>query len=57
LEVSKIVRGADSPDKSLTPQSEGLVAGFSLISKDEHDNIAKKFCVYDALLAFCKTNR
>jgi hypothetical protein len=60
LELSKIVRGADTPNRSLTLQSEGLVAiatGFGLISKDDHDNMAKQFCVYDALLAFCKSNK
>jgi hypothetical protein len=57
-ELAKIVRGADTPNRSLTPQSEGLVAvatGFRLISKDDHDNMAKQFYVYDALLAYCKS--
>jgi hypothetical protein len=60
LELAKIVRGADTPDRSLTPQSEGLVAiatGFSLISKDDHDNIEKQFHVYDALFAYCKSDK
>jgi hypothetical protein len=60
LELAKIVRGADTPNRSLTPQSEGLVAiaaGFSLISRDDHDNMAKQFHVYDALLAYCKSNK
>jgi hypothetical protein len=60
LELAKIVRGADTPNRSLTPQSEGLVAvaiGFSLISKDDHDNMAKQFYVYDALLAYCKSDK
>jgi hypothetical protein len=60
LELAKIVRGADTPNRSLTPQSEGLVAiaaGFSLISKDDHDNIARQFHVYDALLAYCKSDK
>jgi len=59
LELAKIVRGADTPNRSLTPYSEGLAAlasGFSIISKDDHDNMAKQFYVYDALYAFCKSN-
>jgi len=58
-ELAKIVRGADTPNRSLTPQSEGLVAiatGFSLISKDDYDNMAKQFYLYDALYAFCKSD-
>jgi hypothetical protein len=60
LDLAEIVRGADTPNRSLTPQPEGLVAvatGFSLISKDDHDNMAKQFHVYDALLAFCKSGK
>src|SRR5918912_1443964 len=58
LELAKIVRGADTPNRSLTPQSEGLVAiasGFSIISINDHDNMAKQFYVYDALYVFCKS--
>jgi hypothetical protein len=57
-ELAKIVRGADTPNRTLTPQSEGLVAiatGFSINSKDDYDNMAKQFHVYDALLTFCKS--
>lgn len=56
-ELAKIVRGADTPNRSLTPQSEGLLAiayGFSMNVKDDHDNISKQFHVYDALHSFCK---
>ena len=59
LELAKIVRGADTPNRALTPQSEGLLAigaGFSLISKDDYDNMSKWFYLYDALYAFCKSN-
>jgi hypothetical protein len=59
-ELARIVRGADTPNRTLTPQSEGLVAiatGFSLNSKDDYDNMAKQFHVYDALYAFCKTRK
>lgn len=57
-ELAKIVRGADTPNRTLTPQSEGLVAiatGFAMNSKDDFDNIGKQFHVYDALYTFCKT--
>ena len=59
-ELAKIVRGADTPNRSLTPQSEGLVAiatGFAMNSKDDFDNMAKQFHVYDALYTFCKTKQ
>ncbi len=58
-ELAKIVRGADTPNRSLTPQSEGLVAiatGFAMNSKDDFDNIAQQSYVYDALYTFCKSN-
>ena len=60
LELAKIIRGADTPNRSLTPQSEGLVAvatGFSLTSKDDYDNMAKQFYVYDALFSYCKSDK
>ncbi len=59
LELAKVVRGADTPNRGLTPYSEGLAAlasGFSIIPKDDYDNMAKQFYVYDALYAFCKSN-
>ena len=59
LGLAKIVRGADTSNRSLTPYSEGLAAlasGFSIISKDDYDNMAKQFYVYDALYAFCKSD-
>jgi hypothetical protein len=58
VELAKIVRGADTPNRILTPQSEGLVAlatGFAMNSKDDFDNMSKQFYVYDALYTFCKT--
>lgn len=58
LELAKIVRGADTPNRSLTPQSEGLTAiaaGFGLVAKDDYDNMVKQFHVYDALYAYCKS--
>ena len=46
LVLAKIVRGADTPNRSLTPQSAGLVAiatGFSINSRDDHENMSKQF--------------
>src|SRR5713226_9442070 len=57
VELAKIVRGADTSNRTLTTQSEGLLAiayGFSVNTKDDHDNMAKQFHVYDALYSFCK---
>lgn len=57
LELAKIVRGADTSAKDLTPESRGLEAiatGFRQISKDDHENMKKQFPVYDALYAYCK---
>ena len=59
LELAKIVRGADTPNKSLTPYSEGLAAlasGFNIIAKDDYDNMAKQFYLNDALYALCKSD-
>jgi hypothetical protein len=55
--LSKIVRGADTDARQLTPESSGLYAlatGFQAIAKDDHDNIAKQFPAYDALYAYCR---
>ncbi|MDE1763845.1 MAG: chromate resistance protein [Thaumarchaeota archaeon] len=57
VELAKIVRGADTPNRTLTPQSEGLLAiayGFSMNVKDDFDNMEKQFHVYDALYSFCE---
>ncbi len=56
--ITKIVRGANTNDRKLTPYSEGLAAitaGFSVTSKDDYDNIAKQFPLYDALFGFCRS--
>ena len=58
LELAKIVRGADTANRMLTPESSGLFAiakGFRQISKDDYDNMKRQFPVYDALYALCKT--
>lgn len=57
LILAEIVRGADTEKRQLTPQSAGLAAiaaGFNFISRDDYDNMAKQFPVYDALYAFAK---
>jgi len=55
--LALIVRGADTGARHLTPESPGLYAvasGFREISRDDHENMARQFPVYDALLAFCR---
>jgi hypothetical protein len=57
LELARIVRGADTADKDLTPYSRGLEAiaeGFRTLGKDDHEINAKEWIVYDALYEFCK---
>jgi hypothetical protein len=55
--LALIVRGADTDARHLTPESAGLYAvasGFREISRDDHENMARQFPVYDALYAFCR---
>jgi hypothetical protein len=55
LELAKVVRGADTANRNLTPESPGLnsiAEGFRTITTDDFDNMAKQFYVYDALYAF-----
>ncbi len=55
--LAGIVRGADTDDRGLTPESAGLYAaatGFQAISTDDHENMARQFPLYDALYAFCR---
>jgi len=57
LELAKIVRGADTANRTLTPESHGLFAiacGFRQISRDDFDNMKQQFPVYTALYAYCK---
>ena len=59
LKLSEIVRGADTDDRGLTPESSGLYAaatGFQAISRDDFDNMARQFPMYDALYAYCSTH-
>jgi protein-tyrosine-phosphatase len=56
--LAAIVRGADTDDRGLTPESAGLYAaatGFQAISRDDFDNMARQFPMYDALYAYCRT--
>ena len=55
--LARIVRGADTPDKDLTPESRGLEAiaeGFRLLYQDDHEQLAAESVVYDALYAYCQ---
>jgi len=55
--LATIVRGADTDAKDLTPESRGLEAiaeGFQLVYRDDHEQIAREFPVYDALYAYCR---
>ena len=55
--LAAIVRGADTDDRGLTPESAGLYAaatGFQAISRDDFDNMARQFPMYDALYAYCR---
>jgi hypothetical protein len=52
-----IVRGADTADKDLTPESRGLEAiadGFRRLYDDDHVQLVAELIVYDALYAFCQ---
>jgi hypothetical protein len=56
-ELAKIVRAADTSDKSWAPKGIGLEAipdGFRRIAQDDHDNMKRQFPVYDALYAHCQ---
>jgi protein-tyrosine-phosphatase len=55
--LAPIVRGADTDDRGLTAESAGLYAaatGFQAISRDDHENMARQFPMYDALYAFAR---
>jgi protein-tyrosine-phosphatase len=56
--LAPIVRGADTDDRGLTPESAGLYAaatGFQASSRDDFENMARQFPMYDALYAYCGT--
>jgi len=55
--LALIVRGADTDQRDLTPESRGLVAiaqGFSLAYENDQQQLAAELPVYDALFAWCK---
>ena len=55
--LAPIVRGADTDDKTLTPESRGLEAiadGFRLVYQDDHELLERELSVYDALYAYCR---
>jgi len=55
--LATIVRGADTDDRGLTPESAGLYAaatGFQAISRDDVDNMSRQFPMYDALYEFSR---
>lgn len=55
--LALIVRGADTDDRALTPESWGLFAvasGFRDLARDDHDNMRLQFPAYDALYAYCR---
>jgi hypothetical protein len=61
LEVARIVRGADTADRGLTPESAGLYAiasGFHALSPgryaDDHALLDAEFPIFDALYAYCR---
>lgn len=55
--LARIVRGADTDDKDLTPESRGLEAiarGFGMVYDDDHRQLEAELPVYDALYAWCR---
>jgi hypothetical protein len=57
VRLARIVRGADTDQRDLTPESRGLVAiaqGFSAVYEDDHAQLAAELPVYDALYAWCQ---
>jgi hypothetical protein len=55
--LALIVRGADTQQRDLTPESRGLLAiaqGFSQAYKDDQEQLAAEMPVYDALYAWCR---
>ncbi len=54
--LALIVRGADTADKDLTPQSRGLDAiagGFQQMGVGDHEKLDREFPLYDALYVSC----
>jgi hypothetical protein len=58
--LARIVRGADTDARDLAPEAWGLYAvasGFREITRDDVENMALQFPVYDALYAYCWSAR
>ena len=56
-QLAAIVRGADTSQLDLTPQSAGLYAislGLSRLHADDHAMLAHDLVMYDALYAWCR---
>ncbi len=54
--LALIVRGADTADKDLTPESRGLDAiagGFQQMGISDHEKLEREFPRYDALYVHC----
>jgi rhodanese-related sulfurtransferase len=59
-DLAMIVRGADTGQPNLTPQSAGLLAislGLSELYRNDHDMLAHGMVMYDALYAWLKSAR
>jgi hypothetical protein len=61
LRLADIIRGADTSNRNITPESAGLYAlasGFHALSpgkyEDDHALLDVEFPVYDALYEFCR---
>ncbi len=55
--LALIVRGADTDQKHLAPESAGLEAiaeGFRLVYQDDLEQLERELPVYDALYAYCQ---
>lgn len=58
--LARIVRGADTDARDVAPEAWGLYAvasGFRQITEDDFENMRLQFPVYDALYAYCRTER
>jgi rhodanese-related sulfurtransferase len=58
--MAEIIRGADTADLALTPQSAGLLAvslGISARFEDDQDALSSGFTIYDALFAWANLAR
>jgi hypothetical protein len=58
--LGEIVRGADTDARSIAREAWGLYAvasGFREITRDDVENMALQFPVYDALYAYCRADR